>query len=656
MQRKLLGDAHPDLATGLNNLATVLHLQGKYSQVEPLFQQALLIKQMSLGNNHPEVASSLINLASYFLWVGRLDQVTPWLRQAAAIRETQLRAAQSETRMQALVDEFRLEEELLYGLLLSEHGHDVDSLALSVALLRKGRVAEAGAAANRLLHRQLERPQLSADYAKWQAVRAERESLVFNGPGTRKLIAYQARLLALTLSAEALEHKLAAALPELSVLQPPGLDEIVPAVANRLPKNAVLIEILWTQPQSRGEQAEAQVGPPHYVALLLFPNQQIVSVDLGETSHLDAAVENLRAALSSPTSQPKTFAQTLYKKLFTPLLPHLKSTTKLFLSLDGVLQLVPFDALHDETDYLLGRYEFHYLTSGRDLLRRTSQKAVSASLIVANPAFGNRKPGTPGDTEQKTQGLYQQLEFLAPLPGTQREAKVLGAVLKVKPLLGEQATESAVRAIRSPRILHIVTHGLFWGEPAISAGEGQKDRRALLPLPQTTSSTSQISPVVTPSFQSNAAGASSRSALAMAQAVGGNEEEDSRKDGLLTADEARSLDLEGTQFVVLSACETGKGVVSRGQGVYGLRRAFLIAGAETVVTSLWRVSDEATGELMSMYYRKLLHRKHPRGRLRAMIDAMQTLRKQPERSHPYYWAPFLVIGQDGPIKKIRTDR
>ena len=139
-------------------------------------------------------------------------------------------------------------------------------------------------------------------------------------------------------------------------------------------------------------------------------------------------------------------------------------------------------------------------------------------------------------------------------------------------------------------------------------------------------------------------------ALAFAGVRQGQKAQDTERDGLLTEEEVRSLDLDGTQLVTLSACETGLGSPSAGQGVYGFRRAFMVAGAETLVTSLWRVDDKATYELMNRYYTKLLEPSHPADRLGAMLGAMQALRKTPERSHPYYWAPFLVIGQDGPLR------
>lgn len=108
--------------------------------------------------------------------------------------------------------------------------------------------------------------------------------------------------------------------------------------------------------------------------------------------------------------------------------------------------------------------------------------------------------------------------------------------------------------------------------------------------------------------------------------------------------EVSGLNLWGTKLVVLSACDTGRGTVQLGQGVYGLRRAFFNAGAETLVTSLWPVSDRATQDLMDRYYRNLLA---GQGRVEAMRQAVMAVRaKQP---HPYYWAPFIVLGKGEPL-------
>ena len=135
-----------------------------------------------------------------------------------------------------------------------------------------------------------------------------------------------------------------------------------------------------------------------------------------------------------------------------------------------------------------------------------------------------------------------------------------------------------------------------------------------------------------------------RSGIALA---GANRRESvSGEDGIVTALEAAQLDLHGTELVVLSACETGIGKVQNGEGVYGLRRALVIAGAQTQVTSLWQVPDESTKSLMISFYGHLLS---GQGRSVALRDAQREILSTPGRAHPYYWAGFIAIGNWKPL-------
>jgi hypothetical protein len=120
-----------------------------------------------------------------------------------------------------------------------------------------------------------------------------------------------------------------------------------------------------------------------------------------------------------------------------------------------------------------------------------------------------------------------------------------------------------------------------------------------------------------------------------------------RDDGVLTALEASSLDLRGTRLVVLSACETGLGDIKIGQGIYGLRRAFAVAGAETLVMSLWRVSDAGTEYLMRHYYQNL-HQGHGRGEAMRTVQ-LDLIAQGGQRAHPFYWASFIVSGDDSTL-------
>ena len=130
-----------------------------------------------------------------------------------------------------------------------------------------------------------------------------------------------------------------------------------------------------------------------------------------------------------------------------------------------------------------------------------------------------------------------------------------------------------------------------------------------------------------------------RSGLAFA---GANLRNGSNDDGILTALEASGLNLWGTKLVVLSACDTGVGEVRNGEGVYGLRRAFVLAGAESLVMSLWPISDYTTRELMTNYYRNL---KQGMGRGEALRQVQLDMLKQNPNLHPFYWANFIQSGE-----------
>ena len=640
MQKKLLGAEHPMVARSLNNLASLLFRKGKYDSSESLYRQALAMTQKLLGAEHPDVVTSLTNLAYVLMSRGQFPDALPLFTQAAQIEENLLRTTSSETRMRTALGLVRRQEDALYGLLL-EHPSDetLKRLALTTALLRKGRAAEAGTIANRLLHQSSSNRQLQEQFVRWQQVRQTREAMLYGRGGKLSPNAYHERLKELSQQADDLESQLAAQMPELRQLQPPKFDEILPAVAARLPKDGLLVEVVRATPYNfKAKGTESHWGVPHYVGMVLSADQKISVNDLGEASIVDSQVQSLLAALQNPSSAPKESAQAVYSQILKQLLP--PNSQHVYLSLDGALSLVPFDALHDGTDYLLGHRSFHYLTSGRDLLRTEAQRSAQTALVLADPDFGKTVPAT---AETGPETFYQRLSGLQRLPGAQREAAQIGRLLASPPLIGVVAKESAIRSAHAPWVLHIASHGLFLKSQPLARPGGRGGalfgERKLVPLGELEAQ---------PLDMRGDADSLSRSALVLAGAAQGDQAKSAAEDGLLTADEARSLDLFGTQLVVLSACDTGQGELSVGQGVYGLRRAFMVAGAETLVTSLWQVNDATTGKLMELYYQKLLKKK--KGRLEGMQEAMKEMRtKYP---HPYYWAPFLVIGSDGPLRPL----
>ncbi len=404
-------------------------------------------------------------------------------------------------------------------------------------------------------------------------------------------------------------------------------------VQQAIPRDAVLLEWFRYEPfDPKEKDKKARWGKPRYVAYVLKREGEPVVVDVGEAGAIESLVLDFRKALSDPKSAfVKETAKELSEKLLGPLRSQLANTERLLISPDGALNLLSFAALLDDKgEYLAKRFEITYLTSGRDLLRLASESSSRGSaVVVADPDYGKSASMLAQvDTSiqpQRSNDLDRGGIVFKSLPGTVEEAKALKALLKLNDqnvLIGANATEAKLKQLHGPRILHIATHGFFLSDKEISAAVlkpvGFIQDQYPVPLGE--------NPLL-------------RSGLALAGANPRRSGTDD--DGILTAAEAAQLDLRGTQLVVLSACETGVGDVQNGEGVYGLRRAFVLAGAETQVASLWKVADTATKDLMLDYYERLLKGE---GRSAALRDAQRTMINSQERSHPYFWAAFVPIG------------
>jgi CHAT domain-containing protein len=215
------------------------------------------------------------------------------------------------------------------------------------------------------------------------------------------------------------------------------------------------------------------------------------------------------------------------------------------------------------------------------------------------------------------------------LPGVAEEVRALKQLLpQASFLTKERATKSALKQVRGPSILHIATHGFFLQDiPADTANTKAKQREKVdagTRLGKWAIWTEN--PLL-------------RSGLALA---GANQGRSDDNNGVLTALEASGLDLWGTKLVVLSACDTGLGEVKSGEGVYGLRRALVLAGAESQMMSLWPVSDRSTSDLMVGYYKKLIR---GQGRAEALRQVQLEMLRDTSRAHPYYWAGFIQSGE-----------
>ncbi len=655
---KKFGSQHAVVAMALNNLGVVYHLQGEYSRAETFFLRALAIREKVLGADHPGVAGTLNNLAILHQAQGNMTQALLYKARVEEARERNLNlvlAAGSENDKQRYLDLLKGEASGMISLHLRDApgNSSAQRLALTTILRRKGRALDVMSDQISVL-RQRTSPAERAPLDQLAAVRTKIATLILSGQGKDpdlKVLEDEAERLEGEVSQKSAEFK--------TVNQPVTLERILSA----LPADAALVEIASYRPfNPRAKSRRAKYGTPRYAAYVLKPNGEISFADLGDAVSLDALAANFRSALKSPNSterRVKQQARILDERLMRPIRELLGSIKRVFLCPDGALNLIPFEALVNESSsYLLEDYSFNYLTSGRDLLRlQLSVPSESDAVIIANPQFDTAKSIVTCGTGlrglnlklRKTNATYRDSDFAAlcypTLEGTAREATDLGALLPRGQLwTRKEATETNLKAVRRPRILHIATHGFFLPDQNEARSEA---RSAFGGIANTMNSLSRANPLL-------------RSGLILAGVNQG--QSGTNNDGVFTALEGAGLDLFGTKLVVLSACETALGDTLNGQGIYGLRRALVLAGSQTQVMSLWKVSDAGTHDLMVAYYTRLQRGEGRAEALRQVQLMMLHGQLMPSRysdkrgttdpvnltltsyRHPYYWAAFIRSG------------
>ena len=628
---KALGKDHPRTAIALESLGILYRDKGDYVNAEPLLLRAIEIEEKSEGANHPDVANTLVILARLYEAKGDIARAIELQTRAAAIEEKNIAlnlTLGSERQKLAYFSSMTRQSERRISLHVRSAPGDPKArdLALTMILQRKGRVLDALADTLAALRRRSS-PQDQALFDQLKTLTGQLAQLVLNGPDSPAAAAeHEKKIAALQQQREDLEEQVGRASSGLYRRSPPvALD----AVRNALPDNASLIEFAMYHPSDPKVAVEHDVPTePHYVAYVISKHGAAQWKELGPAREIDHEVTAFRQALRDPNRRDVTqLARALDEKLMRPVRALVNGATQLLLSPDGELNLVPFAALVDEQgQYLIQRYSITYLTSGRDLLRlQVGRQSQSGPVVVADPSFGEPALLTSRDASGRSGGVknpvridYSQV-FFGPLPGVSEEVRALRVLLpNASFLTHEEATKAALESVNAPSILHIATHGFFLSEP----GEVAKE----VP-PGATRGVHADARIENPLL---------RSGLALA---GANRKDES---GILTALEASGLNLWGTRLVVLSACDTGVGEIRNGEGAYGLRRAFVLAGAETQLTSLWPVSDRTTHELMISYYTILLR---GNGRGDSLREAQLQMLQSKSHNHPFYWASFIQTGE-----------
>jgi CHAT domain-containing protein/tetratricopeptide (TPR) repeat protein len=438
-----------------------------------------------------------------------------------------------------------------------------------------------------------------------------------------------------------------------------GVDELRRALPQR---SACLSYVRYQRPIGRAGERE-----PWFAAVVQRSGvSPLVLLELGRASTIDDAVARWRRAIDPKTiADPgaetayRIAAEELRRLVWDPAAVTLSGVETLFVVPDGSLNLVSLAALPANGEaYLLERGPaFHYLTAERDLAGRTGSTKGRGLLALGDPAFEDQSNPTAvtavaeavrGHTP--TCASFSSTRF-GPLPAAADEVAAVRSIWGERPgaggatmLVGPAATELAFkRQAPGKQVLHLATHGFFLGDDCGAPGPyrgigGVSQRRDIAESTKRDAQANDLS-----------ASPLMLSGLALAGANLRDTAVPGAEDGILTAEEVSALDLSGVRLAVLSACRTGAGRITSGEGVFGLRRAFLVAGAATVVTNLWDVEDRAGQAWIEEFYRgRLLRGRTIPEAVRGASLAVLAARRSAHLSvHPFYWAGWVAVGDPG---------
>ena len=320
-----------------------------------------------------------------------------------------------------------------------------------------------------------------------------------------------------------------------------------------------------------------------YMAFIIKPNRVLEPVKWSDYTDFNRGYSLYKNSLKYGIRDTSS-----YDIFWEPLSPHLQDISHVYFSPDGIFHkinpVIFYDHFRDM--YVIDEYDIVNITSGKDLLYQVESEFVRDVKIFGNPNFTRLNTG------------YK----LNQLPGAEQEASDISKILDVRRWKAEtyyfdNATEQRIKTLSNPGVVHIATHGYFNDDP------------------------DNIDPLYS-------------SGLFLTRS------DESENDGILTAYEAMNLVLDETNLVVLAACETGLGTIQNGEGVFGLQRAFLVAGAKNVLISLVKINDNAARTFMNLFYDQLRELQDSQ---KAFFAARTAFKKV--ESDPYNWGAYILVSK-----------
>ena len=593
------GTLHPLYANSCHNLALLYQKQGKYSKAESLFIHTLKIREKQLSKSHPDYAHSCASLASLYTKAGNYDKALPLYREmnATKLKEIQfnfrtLSEVEKEKYIQFNIQPY-FNQFQCYVLETYSSNPTLTEDSYNLVIQTKGMLLQsAEKIKNRILKSKNE--DLINLYVEWLETKNKYNK--YQSFTNKQRIEKKIDLDSIAYRANEIEKEINRRSEDFAHIYSPQMIDWK-AIQNKLKKDQAAVEIVKLNLEKTDNYSDSTV----YIALIIrkeskYPDCVVLSY--GNMLEKEFYI-NYRRSIKN-----KIYDSLSYNAYWKPILDKLKYINTVFFSPDGVYHQINLTVLQNpETQkYVFDEVQIINVTNTKDILEQ--YKFVSKNnYLIGNPKFNleldtknNQKP-----IEQRSIDNINQLE------GAEKEVKQISTFLpNTTIVLGADATEEYMKSIKNPRILHIATHGYFKKEKyqtstqamlnagLLFAGAADYDRMEIRPF--------------------------------------------EKEDGKLTAFEVMNMELDSTELVVLSACETGLGQASK-EGVYGLQRAFKVAGAKYIIMSLWKVSDDATQLLMTKFYENW--QKKGMDKRKAFETAQKEIRKQ--YKEPYYWGAFVMI-------------
>src|SRR5271157_4337589 len=648
ISQKVFGREHPFTATGLHNLAELYATMGDYGKAEPLYKEALEIYQKVLGQDHPLTVRNLESLAFAELDLGKTEEAKrlSQLEYAAGLKVfSQILSFGSE-------DERLAYQRLVHPYTLFAALDETDAPLASAVLHYKGVVLDS-----------IIEDRLVAETSKEEANRELVEQLKTKKRTLSQLSLQTAsvspkeaseRVEAVEQEVENIEGKLARQITDLGQARR-SLAITVEQVQAAIPNDAVLVEYV-----RYSHYLGKSKGESRYAAVLLSPGSSPHWFTLGSAKEIEAALRRYQVLVRSSSAEDEleTLLQKLYDEVWEPIQRALPEGVKtVIISPDGQLNFLSFATLLDgDKRFVTEKYSIRYVASGRDLLRELKPTQNHQVVVLANPKFDRSSNAQIAKSDLPTEGSgvlrgtekrdFEDMSF-GDLGGTQQESDQLSGQFKkwgwpTKSFTGAEVTKQVLSELHGPYILHLATHGFFEPEdPTLDANPTES------PSPTIKFDFAKARFFKNPMHRSGLALAGANTTIA---AWKRGEAPPIEEDGILSAEDVSTLDLKGTWLVTLSACDTGSGEARAGEGVMGLRRGFVQAGAQNLLISLWPISDEFTVQIMSDFYESAHQSGNaPEALAKVQREWLVKLRKEQGLANAVNLAgPFIMSSQGKP--------